>query len=54
MLELGHYSEKGHRDVGNVVVEQGIDILITRGKDSHWIGEQARNWEWMQKIYILN
>lgn len=42
MLELGHYSEKAHRDVGTAVVEHGIDILITRGKDSRWIGEQAR------------
>jgi len=42
MLEMGHYSEKAHRDVGAVVAEYGIDILITRGRDSRWIGEQAK------------
>ena len=42
MLEMGHYSEKAHRDVGAVVAKYGIDILITRGEDSRWIGEQAK------------
>lgn len=42
MLEMGYYSEKAHRDVGAVVAKYGIDILITRGKDSRWIGEQAK------------
>jgi UDP-N-acetylmuramoyl-tripeptide--D-alanyl-D-alanine ligase len=28
MLELGHWAEPLHRDVGKYVVEQGIDVLV--------------------------
>lgn len=43
MLELGDYSQKGHTEVGEVVAHKDIDILITVGKESKFIGTGARN-----------
>jgi len=42
MLELGDYAREGHRQVGRAVVESGVDVLITRGQDSRWIGMEAQ------------
>ena len=42
MLELGSYSETAHREVGRAVVGNRIDMLITKGKASSWIGQEAR------------
>ncbi|MFO7294654.1 MAG: UDP-N-acetylmuramoyl-tripeptide--D-alanyl-D-alanine ligase [Clostridia bacterium] len=42
MLELGDYAEEGHREVGRAVVESKVDVLITRGHSSRWIGMEAR------------
>lgn len=41
ILELGDYSETGHTDVGKTVAEKGIDILITVGSLSRYIGQGA-------------
>jgi len=41
MLELGEYAEEGHREVGRAVVDNGIDVLITKGEASRFIGRQA-------------
>lgn len=41
MLELGEYSSNAHKQVGKMVVSCKTDILITKGKDSEWIGEGA-------------
>ncbi len=41
MLELGDYSQKGHTEVGEVVAHKGIDILITVGQESKFIGTGA-------------
>ncbi len=41
MYELGAYSEEGHKIIGNEVVYQNIDILVTIGKLSRVINEQA-------------
>jgi len=41
MLELGKYSEYAHRFVGKAVLNNGIDVLITRGDLSHIIADQA-------------
>ena len=43
MLELGDYSQKAHTEVGETVAHKGIDILITVGKESKFIGAGARN-----------
>lgn len=43
MLELGDYSEKAHKEVGRAVANNGIDILITVGKDSRFIDSGARD-----------
>ena len=41
MLELGEYTNKHHTKLGDVVVDNNIDILITIGEYSKLIGERA-------------
>lgn len=41
MLELGEYTKDLHSKLGDVVVEQGIDQLITIGEYSRWIAKRA-------------
>ena len=41
MLELGRFSKKIHKELGDVVVDNDIDILITIGKYSEEIDKQA-------------
>jgi len=41
MLELGEYSEELHRKVGNCVVDNKIDLLITIGENSKYIADEA-------------
>ena len=43
MLELGSYSENLHRELGKIVKENNIDILITVGRNSKYICEEAIN-----------
>lgn len=42
MLELGESSKSSHLAVGELVVETGADVLITVGKEAHYIAEGAR------------
>lgn len=42
MLELGQNSEKLHRQIGEIVTKLGIDYLITFGKESKYIFDEAR------------
>ena len=41
MLELGEFSEKLHKDIGDFVAENGIDILICSGINSKYIIDKA-------------
>ncbi|HHY82699.1 MAG TPA: UDP-N-acetylmuramoyl-tripeptide--D-alanyl-D-alanine ligase [Clostridiales bacterium] len=41
MLEMGDYSREAHMSVGQAVAECRVDVLVTKGKDSAWIGEGA-------------
>lgn len=41
MLELGEYSEKFHRKVGEEVANNNIDILITVGKEAKYMADEA-------------
>lgn len=41
MLELGEYTKEYHINLGDVVVENGIDILITIGENSKLIGKRT-------------
>ena len=41
MLELGSYSETGHREVGRLV-PPAADLLVTVGQRARWIAEEAR------------
>ena len=43
MLELGEFEEELHRKVGKEVVNNNIDILITVGKASKYIVDEARH-----------
>lgn len=42
MYELGDYTEEGHRQVGALAAEAGVDTLICIGPSAKWIAEQAR------------
>lgn len=42
MLEMGFYSEKGHRQVGRYAAEHPVDVLVGVGKDAAWIVEEAK------------
>ena len=52
MLELGDYSKTLHENVGKVVAENNIDILITVGKEAKYIAEVAKNK--VGKIMVCN
>ncbi len=41
ILELGDYSEQGHRKVGSFISKGNYHRLITKGKDAKWIGLEA-------------
>lgn len=41
MFEMGSHSETGHRLVGESVMSNNIDVLITVGDMARWIGEEA-------------
>ena len=41
MLELGDYTDKMHTDLGDVVVNNEVDVLITIGEYSKMIGNRA-------------
>ena len=41
MLELGAYSEQGHREVGAFAARSGVDILVTAGERARRIAEGA-------------
>ena len=42
MLELGEFSEKLHKKVGEEVVKNNIDILLCSGEYSKYIIEEAQ------------
>ncbi len=50
MFELGEYTEELHKKVGKEVDKYNIDILITAGKFSKYINEEAQNVK--EKIHL--
>ena len=42
MLELGSYSEKAHREVGEYAAEKQLDILFTYGKEAEFSADSAK------------
>lgn len=55
MLELGEFSEKLHREVGQFVVFNNIDILISVGDYAKYIALQANKLGMkMENIYVLD
>lgn len=55
MLELGEYSEKLHRQVGEVVYKTKIDTLITVGPEAKYITDEACMLGMNpQKVYALD
>lgn len=53
MLELGEFSEELHSKVGEEVVKNNIDILITVGEYANSIGKRAKDLG-MYKIFSFN
>ena len=53
MLELGEYSKELHEKVGEQVVKNKIDVLITIGKNAKNISNKARELG-MDKIYVFD
>jgi UDP-N-acetylmuramoyl-tripeptide--D-alanyl-D-alanine ligase len=51
MLELGDFSEKLHREVGKVVVQNNINILVTVGEYAKYIADEAKKLN-MQNIFV--
>lgn len=43
MLELGDYSEELHTNIGDIIVDENIDILITVGEYTNFINEKAES-----------
>lgn len=41
MKELGDYTENLHRNLGKIIVDEGIDILITVGDEAKFINDEA-------------
>lgn len=41
MLELGNYSRELHQDIGKIVFDENIDILVTIGSDAKYIYNKA-------------
>jgi UDP-N-acetylmuramoyl-tripeptide--D-alanyl-D-alanine ligase len=41
MLELGNYSEWGHRYIGQIAKREAIDILVCVGQNAAFIGKEA-------------
>ena len=56
MLELGEFSEKLHRQVGEVVEKEKIDCLICVGEESKYIIDEAvkKGMEKQKTIYLNN
>lgn len=52
MFELGDYTEELHRKIGKLVVDEGIDILVTVGKEANYIYEEAK--EKIEAIHFDN
>ena len=53
MLELGEYSKELHEKVGEQVVKNKIDVLITIGKNAKNISNKARELG-MDTIYVFD
>ena len=51
MLELGEFSQKLHEKVGEEVVKNKIDILVTVGKEAIHIANTAKE-KGLNEIYI--
>ena len=55
MLELGEFSERLHRQVGEVVAKEKLDCLICVGEESKYIIDEAiKNGMERQKVIYLN
>ena len=42
ILEMGEFSEKAHTDLGDSVLENNTDVLITAGENASYIGKRAK------------
>ena len=42
MLELGAYSEEGHRNCGKYLADAGVDLLLTYGQLAKFVADEAK------------
>ena len=42
MLELGDFTEEGHRQIGRLLAEEGYAIVYTFGQAAEYIAKEAR------------
>ena len=55
ILELGNYSKEIHKEIGNTITKDTLDILITVGNDSNYIKNMAiKNGLSKNSIYSYN
>ncbi|KAB3538593.1 UDP-N-acetylmuramoyl-tripeptide--D-alanyl-D-alanine ligase [Alkaliphilus pronyensis] len=54
MLEMGKFSEEGHRIVGSYLAKSKANMLITVGKDAAWIAKEVIKGNSNIDTYIVN
>ena len=42
MLELGDFTEEGHRQVGRLLAEEGYSVVFTFGEAANFIAKEAK------------
>lgn len=50
ILEMGEFAKNAHRELGEVVVKNGVDVLVTAGENAAFIAERAKELG-MSEIY---
>lgn len=54
VLELGEFSKKMHQDIGEEVINNNIDVLITVGKEARTIANTVKNKNEEIKVYSFD
>jgi UDP-N-acetylmuramoyl-tripeptide--D-alanyl-D-alanine ligase len=52
ILELGNFSQESHENIGKFMVSQAVDLLLTFGHDSAYIGKAAVNMGFPKENYF--
>ncbi len=52
ILEMGQFAKNAHRDLGDAVVKNSVDVLVTAGENASFIAERAKELG-MNEIYLF-